>query len=1352
VSGPSKRTAIVAEKPSVARDIAAVVGATKRGDGFIEGNGYVVTWAIGHLIGIAEPGGIHPAWKPFRLDTLPMLPKRWPLVVLEGTKSQFEIVRKILLARDVDRVVCATDAGREGELIFRLIYEAAGAKKPVSRLWISSLTDQAIKDGLSRLRPSRDFDGLADAARGRSRADWLVGMNLSRAYSLVHDDVLSVGRVQTPTLAMVVARDEAIRNFVPEDYLEVVATFDASGDSHNGSEAPATYRGVWFRPAGPKELPPEERELSPEQRKNKARERARKTRRLPPDGEMARAIIDRARTGKAEVSDVRHETRRMPPPLLYDLTELQRHANRLYSMSAQHTLDVLQALYETHKVITYPRTDARHLSTDVERELDAIITNVALRYPGLVAPGSGQRPLGKRFVDDARVTDHHAILPTATPARALNRDEERLYDLICRRLLAAYHGPYIESVTAVLTRVVNASDDGPIIDTYASAGVVIEDLGWKALDVGKPKPIGARKPSADEEDEPDPSRDQALPAGLSRGKPVRVIEAQAVKKRTKPPPRLNDATLLTAMETAGRALDDKELSDAMRERGLGTPATRASILETLLKRELLTRNGKALEATEKGAALVARVHPTAKSPELTGEWEAKLAKVQRGELSLEEFMRAVEAWVAEVVGEVKGGAGDVSPRVTPSFPKPESNSASATAARERPKAASSKTSKTPSNPDQASLPLVASAPAPARAPTTDLRGLLADRFGFASFRRHQEEVCRAAASGRDVLLVMPTGAGKSLCYQLPGIARGGTTLVVSPLIALMDDQADKLLAQGFKAERIHSGRDRSASRAACVAYLKGELDFLFIAPERLGVSGFPEMLAKRPPSLIAIDEAHCISQWGHDFRPDYRLLGSRLPALRPAPIVALTATATPRVQRDIEEQLGLTSAARFIHGFRRDNLAIEIAEVAPSARPDAIAELLSDASRRPAIVYAATRKSTEELAKALGKKRGAAYHAGMDQAERARVQSRFLGGELDVIVATIAFGMGIDKPDVRTVVHAALPGSVEGYYQEIGRAGRDGKPSKAVLLHGFADRKTHEFFLERDYPAVEELRAIVAAVGPKGVSLARLRSRGLLGKEGEDRSLDRLVQVRAVIVASERKDEDDDAEVRVRRGEPDWEATYNAQRAHRVALLDDVARFVNGTTCRMVALVRHFGDQADDGARCGQCDICAPSTTISKELRAPNRAESSAIAAILATLKEDGELASGRLYREAFPKEQIDRRTFQHLLASLERERWIAIEEAEFEKDGESIRYQRVSITPLGEAKRGDEAVSIAAPIARPARARSASSASSSKAFFVRRAQAAKAQAKKSAGGPPSSKKGGKRKKKRGKRGGFSPS
>ena len=443
--------AVLAEKPSVARDIARVLGAEKRGQGYLEGNGYVVTWAIGHLVSLAEPHQINPQWKQWRLESLPMLPEQWPLVVYERSKEQFEVVQKILQSPRIARIVCATDAGREGELIFRYIYEAAKSEKPFSRLWISSLTPDAIRRGFANLRPGSDYDGLADAACGRSRADWLVGMNLSRAYSVVYSEELSVGRVQTPTLAMIVEREITLRNFVPEDYLQVVATFEATD----------SYEGTWFRP-----------EAKSSENNN----------RLPADGEEANAIIARARTGKAAIEKLSGETVRTQPPLLYDLTELQRHANRLYGFSAQRTLDVAQALYEQHKAISYPRTDSRHLSSDVAETIPRIVAAVSGPYSQHLAPGTGERPLSKRYVDDSKVSDHHAIIPTTVSVQRdkLSDEERKLYDLVCRRLLMLWHDDYLQDVTTVITAIRSES----IVDRYRTVGTVVRQTGWKILDVG----------------------------------------------------------------------------------------------------------------------------------------------------------------------------------------------------------------------------------------------------------------------------------------------------------------------------------------------------------------------------------------------------------------------------------------------------------------------------------------------------------------------------------------------------------------------------------------------------------------------------------------------------------------------------------------------------------------------------------------------------------------------------------------------------------------------------------------------------------------------------------------------------
>lgn len=577
------KTLVVAEKPSVARDIARVLKASGRGEGCITSDKYIVTWALGHLVSFMEPDEINPEYKHWRDCDLPIVPDDIPLKALTHAKAQFAIVKKLMTSKDVSRIVCATDAGREGELIFRFMYEFAKCKKPVDRLWISSMTDAAIREGFANLAPSSKYDALYGSARCRAEADWLVGMNASRAFSIRHNARLSLGRVQTPTLALLAKRADDIDNFKPRKYWVVTADF---GD----------YSGVYHDKDNNSQLD---------------------------SAQKANEIADDVRCKQATVSDVKHETKTEPPPKLYDLTTLQRDCNRIFGLTAKQTLDVLQALYEKHKLVTYPRTDSRHLPDDMRGKVKNALASVPDEFqPAAQDILSREIPMTKRVFDASKVSDHHAIIPTGTkPSANLTSIERGVYGIIARSLVAAFMPDNKYSATTVTT-----TSEG---HAFKTNGKTTLTKGWKAIF-------------------PEGKDEKPLPK-LVIGDKRNVNDITVKEDTTKPPPQYTDATLLSAMENAGRLVDDEALREAMQGGGLGTPATRAAIIERLIDVGYAQRNGKSVAATKKGRDLIAVAPRVMTSPELTAKWEAALSAIADGSGSIDKFRAAARKLAHSVV-------------------------------------------------------------------------------------------------------------------------------------------------------------------------------------------------------------------------------------------------------------------------------------------------------------------------------------------------------------------------------------------------------------------------------------------------------------------------------------------------------------------------------------------------------------------------------------------------------------------------------------------------------------------------------------------------------------------------------
>jgi DNA topoisomerase-3 len=595
------KTLVLTEKPSVGREVAKILNCQQKGNGCFSGAKYIVTWALGHLVTLADPEMYDDKYKSWRLEDLPMLPPKMELVVMKETSKQFGVVKNLLRSPEIEELIIATDAGREGELVARWILKKAGWRKPVKRLWISSLTERAIREGFNNLRPGKDFEPLYAAAECRAEADWLVGLNVTRALTCKFNAQLSAGRVQTPTLAMVVEREKEIKQFVPKDYWSIdVQTNgftlhwqDKNGQTRIFEKAKADY------------------------------------------------IVAKVTSQSVMITDVKKEAKKELPPLAYDLTELQRDANRKFGFSAKKTSTVMQQLYENHKIVTYPRTDSRYISEDIVPTLSERLKCIALGpYVNLARTIIRNRPLiTKRFVDGSKVSDHHAIIPTEQPAvlAKLSSDELKIYDLIVRRFMAVLSPPFEYEQTTVKAVIKE--------EFFTARGKIVKIKGWKTIYDGSG--------SLDDEDDEE-EKTQTLPE-INKNNSLKSLSVKLIAGKTKPPARYTEATLLSAMEHPGKLIEDRKLREAMdQSHGLGTPATRAEILEKLFNSFYMNRQGKEIIPTSKGIQLINLVPEELKSPELTAQWEQQLTEISKGRAKSQVFLEDMRDYASQLVSTVTG--------------------------------------------------------------------------------------------------------------------------------------------------------------------------------------------------------------------------------------------------------------------------------------------------------------------------------------------------------------------------------------------------------------------------------------------------------------------------------------------------------------------------------------------------------------------------------------------------------------------------------------------------------------------------------------------------------------------------
>ncbi|MBS6643492.1 MAG: DNA topoisomerase III [Clostridiaceae bacterium] len=602
------KSLIIAEKPSVARDIARVLKCSQKGNGYIEGNQYIVTWGLGHLVTLADPEDYDKKYKEWKMEHLPMIPDVFKLEVIKQTGKQYQAVKTQIHRKDVGQIIIATDAGREGELVARLILKKAGSQKPLKRLWISSVTDKAIREGFAHLKDGKEYESLYDAAMCRAEADWLVGINATRALTCKYNAQLSCGRVQTPTLAMIAKREAQIREFKPQPYY-----------------------GIGAKSANPAIS------LTWQDKKTKSSRSF--------DKERMETLFRSLQGESAVVAEIKKVPKKSFAPMLYDLTELQRDASKRFNYSAKETLNIMQRLYENHKVLTYPRTDSRYLSSDIvptlKERLDACGVGPYRKLAGKLMSASFCAKAS--FVNDSKVTDHHAIIPTEQFVQLdhMTIDERRIYDLVVRRFLAVLYPAY-EYEQTTLTCTIGGED-------FTARGAIVKSMGWKAVYEGE----------EEDEEEEEEVKSQTLP-DLKKGQKISGLQIRLTEGKTKPPAPFTEATLLSAMENPSAYLEtqDKAMAKTLGETGgLGTVATRADIIEKLFSSFLLEKRGKDICLTGKAKQLLELVPEDLKKPEMTADWEMRLSKIAKGSLRRDTFMKDIRGYSAELIGQIKTGDG-----------------------------------------------------------------------------------------------------------------------------------------------------------------------------------------------------------------------------------------------------------------------------------------------------------------------------------------------------------------------------------------------------------------------------------------------------------------------------------------------------------------------------------------------------------------------------------------------------------------------------------------------------------------------------------------------------------------------